>query len=237
MKIEIWSDVMCPFCYIGKRHFEKALEGFPGKADIEVEWKSFQLNPDMETAPGRHINEYLAEKKGWTVEQARQANEYVTGMAAAAGLQYDMDQAVVANSFDAHRMIQLAKSLGKGDIMEENLFRAYFTEGKNIADHHTLTGLAENAGIDREKAAAVLAGDQFQDAVEKDLYEAQQIGVRGVPFFVLNNHYAVSGAQPVEAFTGAITTAWQEWKQGKPLSPDAGENTGKSCPAEGNCQE
>ncbi|PZR28203.1 MAG: disulfide bond formation protein DsbA [Citrobacter freundii] len=235
MKIEIWSDVMCPFCYIGKRHFEKALEAFPGKDDIEVEWKSFQLNPDMETEPGKHINEYLAEKKGWTIEQAKQANEYVTGMAAAAGLQYDMDRAVVANSFDAHRMIQLAKQTGAGDAMEENLFRAYFTEGKNIADHATLIDLAGRAGVDKTRAAEVLNGKDLADAVEKDIYEAQQISVRGVPFFVLNDRYAVSGAQPVEAFAGALETAWKEWKQDRPVLQNLQANDGDACSIDGNC--
>lgn len=235
MKIEIWSDVMCPFCYIGKRHFEKALEAFPGKEDIEVEWKSFQLNPDMETEPGKHINEYLAEKKGWTIEQARQANEYVTGMAAAAGLQYDMDRAVVANSFDAHRMIQLAKQAGVGDAMEENLFRAYFTEGRNIADHATLVELAGRAGVDQTKAAEVLSGKELADAVEQDIYEAQQISVRGVPFFVLNDRYAVSGAQPVEAFAGALETAWKEWKQDRPALQNLQGNDGDTCSIDGNC--
>jgi len=235
MKIEIWSDVMCPFCYIGKRHFEKALEAFPGKDDIEVEWKSFQLNPDMETEPGKHINEYLAEKKGWTIEQAKQANEYVTGMAAAAGLQYDMDRAVVANSFDAHRMIQLAKQSGKGDAMEESLFKAYFTEGRNIADHATLIGLARNAGVDEARAAAVLKGREFADAVEQDVYEAQQISVRGVPFFVLNDRYAVSGAQPAEAFAGALETAWKEWKQNRPALQNLEGDAGETCSIDGNC--
>lgn len=235
MKIEIWSDVMCPFCYIGKRHFEKALEAFPGKNDVEVEWKSFQLNPDMETEPGKHINEYLAEKKGWTVEQAKQANEYVTGMAAAAGLQYDMDRAVVANSFDAHRVIQLAKQAGKGDAMEESLFRAYFTEGRNIADHATLIELAGKAGVDEARAADVLKGKEFADAVEQDIYEAQQISVRGVPFFVLNDRYAVSGAQPVEAFAGALETAWKEWKQDRPALQNLQGNDGDACSIDGNC--
>ena len=226
---------MCPFCYIGKRHFEKALENFPGRNDIEVEWKSFQLNPDMETEPGKHINEYLAEKKGWSIEQARQANEYVTAMAAQAGLQYDMDRAVVANSFDAHRMIQLAKQTGKGDEMEENLFRAYFTEGKNIADHGTLTDLAAAAGVDRSKAEEVLKGRDFTEDVEQDIYESQQIGVRGVPFFVLNGKYAVSGAQPVSAFAGALETAWKEWKEAEPRLDRLAEDEGNTCAVDGNC--
>jgi predicted DsbA family dithiol-disulfide isomerase len=235
MKIEIWSDIMCPFCYIGKRHFEKAMETFAGKEDVQVEWKSFQLNPDMKTEPGKSINEYLAEHKGWSIEQAKQANQYVTGMAAKAGLSYDMDRAVVANSFDAHRVIQLAKSVGKGDEMEERLFKAYFTEGKNIGDQATLAELAADAGIDKQRAEEVLKSREFADAVDQDIYEAQQIRVSGVPFFVLNNRYAVSGAQPAEAFAGALDTAWKEWKQEAPALKNLSENTGDTCSVDGNC--
>lgn len=148
MKVEIWSDVMCPFCYIGKRRFEQALEQFEYSDDIDVEWKSFQLNPSMETDPDKNINEYLAEAKGWSPEQARQMNQRVTDMAAEEGLEYNMDQAVVANSFDAHRLIQFAKKLDKGAEAEEALFRAYFTESKNIADHNTLLKIAEAIGLD-----------------------------------------------------------------------------------------
>jgi len=235
MKVEIWSDVMCPFCYIGKRHFEKALEGFSEHDKIEVEWKSFQLNPDMKTEPGKSINQYLAENKGWTLEQARQANEHVTRMAKEAGLEYNMDRAVVANSFDAHRLVQLAKKSGKGDAMEERLFRAYFTEGKNIADHATLAGLAEEAGLEKEAVERTLAGRDFAAEVEQDIYEARQISVRGVPYFVLNDRYAVSGAQPVETFAGALRAAWKEWEQQNPPLTDLSGNNGETCTVDGNC--
>ncbi|MET0461688.1 MAG: DsbA family oxidoreductase [Chitinophagaceae bacterium] len=235
MKIEIWSDIMCPFCYIGKRHFEKALETFSGKDDVQVEWKSFQLNPDMKTEPGKSLDQYLAEHKGWSIEQAKQAHQYVTGMAAKAGLTYDMDRAVVANSFDAHRLIQLAKASGRGDEMEERLFKAYFTEGKNIGDHATLADLAADAGLDRDRAEEVLKGHDFAEAVDRDIYEAQQIRVSGVPFFVLNNRYAVSGAQPAEAFAGALDQAWKEWKQETPAIQNLSGNTGDTCSVDGNC--
>lgn len=235
MKVEIWSDVMCPFCYIGKRHFEKALEGFPERNRIEVEWKSFQLNPDMKTEPGKSINQYLAENKGWTLEQARQASEHVTRMAKEAGLEYDMDRAVVANSFDAHRLVQLAKKSGKGDAMEERLFKAYFTEGKNIADHVTLAQLAEDTGLEKEAVGRTLAGRDFTGEVEQDIYEARQIGVRGVPYFVFNDRYAVSGAQPVETFAGALRASWKEWEQQNPPLIDFPGNNGETCAVDGNC--
>ncbi len=211
MKVEIWSDVMCPFCYIGKRRFEKALDQFSHKENIEVVWKSFQLNPDMQTQPGKSINQYLAEVKGWSLEQAQQVNAQVTNMAKDAGLDYDLDKAVVANSFDAHRLVQLAKTKGRGDEMEERLFKAYFTEGKNIADPFTLQRLGEDAGLDQGEVEELLASDSFSEMVNQDIYEAQQIGVRGVPYFVLNNRYAVSGAQASETFAGALNQAWAEF--------------------------
>jgi predicted DsbA family dithiol-disulfide isomerase len=209
MKVEIWSDVMCPFCYIGKRKFEQALEQFPGKTAVEVEWKSFQLNPDMKTDPSMNINEYLAEHKGIPVARAKEMNEHVTAMAAEVGLKYDLGRAVVANSFDAHRLSHFAKKHGRQDAMEERLFKAYFTEGKNTADHGTLISLAVEAGLNAEEVRTMLAGTEFSDDVNRDIYEANQVGARGVPFFVFDNKYAVSGAQPSELFLQVLNKVSQ----------------------------
>ncbi|NUN68182.1 MAG: DsbA family oxidoreductase [Bacteroidetes bacterium] len=204
MKVEIWSDVMCPFCYIGKRHFEAALQEFPGRGSVTVEWKSFQLNPGMVTDPSRNINQYLAEIKGISLEQAQAMNARVTEMAKDAGLTYDFDKAIVANSFDAHRLSHFAKRFGTQDEVEERLFRAYFTEGKNTADHDTLVQLAADAGLDADAVRTMLAGKDFAEDVERDIYEAQQVGARGVPFFVFDEKYAVSGAQPVRLFVQVL---------------------------------
>lgn len=200
MKVEIWSDVMCPFCYIGKRRFEQALQQFPDKEHVEIEWKSFQLNPDMVTDPDKNINQFLAEHKGISIAQAKQMNDRVTDMAREVGLHYDFDKAIVANSFDAHRLSHFAKKQGKQDAIEERLFKAYFTEGKNTADHGMLIQLAEEAGLNPDETRMMLAGNEFADAVNNDIYQAHQVGARGVPFFVFDNKYAVSGAQPVEVF-------------------------------------
>ncbi len=210
MKVEIWSDIMCPFCYIGKRRFEKALADFPQRDKIEVEWKSFQLNPGLNAPAGQNIHEYLSETKGWSLDYARQVNSQVANMAMEEGLTYDFDKAVVANSFDAHRLIQLAKSQGKGDAMEELLFKAYFTEGKNIADPATLLDLGLTAGLEKEAIKTMLDSNGYADAVENDIYESQQIGVRGVPYFVFNDKYAVYGAQASETFLGALKKSWSE---------------------------
>ncbi len=219
MDVEIWSDIMCPFCYIGKRKFEHALNQFPHKDLVNVVWKSFQLNPDMQTEPGKNINQYLAEIKGWSLDEAKRMNDRVTAMAQEVGLSYDFDKAVVANSFDAHRLIQLAKQNGLGDEIEERLFRAYFTEGRDTSDHATLIELGSEIGLDATAIEQMLTSSQFAEAVHRDVYEAQQVGARGVPFFVLNRRYAVSGAQQPETFLGALTTAWSEWEKANPAIP------------------
>jgi predicted DsbA family dithiol-disulfide isomerase len=200
MKIEIWSDVMCPFCYIGKRQFEKALQQFERKDEVEITWKSFRLNPAMKTDPQKNINQYLAEIKGWTIDHAKSLNDRVTQMAAGVGLKYDFDKAVVANSSNAHRLIQLAKKHHTADLVEENLFNAYFTLGKNIDDIDTLIQIGIAAGIDAVEVKTVLASASLSDEVEADEQEAREIGVTGVPFFVADRKFAISGAQPAEAF-------------------------------------
>ncbi|MBP7557094.1 MAG: DsbA family oxidoreductase [Chitinophagaceae bacterium] len=213
MKVEIWSDVMCPFCYIGKRRFEKALAAFPARDQVQVEWKSFQLAPGLKTEKGQSLDQYLAVSKGWSLEQARQANEQVTAMAAGEGLSYHLDKAIVANSFDAHRLIQLGKAYNRGSDVEEALFHAYFTEGKDIADANTLQQLGVAAGLPETAVADLLQSNAYAEAVEKDIYESRQIGVKGVPFFVLNDKYAVTGAQAAETFAGALNRAFSEWEK------------------------
>ncbi len=228
MKVEIWSDVMCPFCYIGKRKFEAALEQFEHKDNIEVVWKSFQLQPDLVTDPNKTTLQHLAESKGWTMDYTQQVTAQVVQMAKESGLNYDFDKAVVANSFDAHRVAQYAKTQGKGDAMEEQLFKAYFIEGKNTADHTTLTELAVAIGLDETEVQKVLASTLYADAVHQDIYESQQIGVRGVPYFVLGNKYAVSGAQASETFLGALQKAWSETQPADTIE-------GAVCTPDGEC--
>lgn len=210
MNIEIWSDVMCPFCYIGKRRFEEALSEFTHKNDVTVEWKSFQLNPHLKTDPSISIHDYLAEAKGWQPEYARQLNDQVTDMAAQVGLEYNMDNAVVANSFNAHHLLQLAKQHNLGDEAEEALFKAYFTLGRNIDDLETLVELAESIGLNPEEAKEILSGDTLKDAVYADLREAQELGINAVPFFVINRKYAVAGAQPAAVFLEALNQVQQD---------------------------
>jgi protein disulfide-isomerase len=204
MKIEIWSDIMCPFCYIGKRHLETALSQFPDQ-HFEIEWKSFQLDPTIVPQPGKNVYEYLAERKGMSVEESKQMHAGVVARAAEVGLDYHFDKAVISNSFDAHRLIQLAKTKGLGDAIEETFFKAYFTEGRDLNDKDTLMELCVGIGLNALDVKEVLEDkNQFANAVRSDISEAQQIGVRGVPFFVFDRKYAISGAQPIEHFEQTI---------------------------------
>ncbi|OIN58481.1 DsbA family oxidoreductase [Arsenicibacter rosenii] len=234
MEVEIWSDVMCPFCYIGKRKFEQALSQFPQRDQVKITWKSFLLNPDMQTDPDKTIHEYLAENKGWSVDQAKAIGAQVTEMAREVGLTYDFDRAVVANAINAHRVIQLAKTNGLGDAIEERLFRAYFTEGRNIDDFDTLIELATEIGLAKDDVEAVLTSDRFMEEVQREVYEAQQVGARGVPFFVLNRRYAVSGAQQTPTFLNALQTAWSEWEKTQP-KPVILNDDASTCTPEDGC--
>lgn len=235
MQIEIWSDVVCPFCYIGKRKLEKAIEKFPFKDKIEIEWKSFQLNPDQETNPYISTLEHLAQSKGWSMEQTREITSNVVNMAAAQGLEFDFDKAVVANTKNAHRLIHLAKESGKGDAMKERLLSAYFSEGKNVDDFPTLVSLGKEVGLDQSKIEAMLESDQFQEAVDHDIYESRQLGVKGVPFFVLDRKFGISGAQPDEVFDQTLEKAWAEFAKSNPILDMAGSPDGDSCDVDGNC--
>lgn len=234
MKVDIWSDVRCPFCYIGKRKFENALSQFEHKDQVEVEWHSFELDPNIKTDTSTDINTYLAKIKGQPLEWAQQMNQHVTGIAREVGIEFNIDKSVIANSFNAHRLIQLANSKGLGATAEEALFKAHFTDGKNIDDLDTLVSLATEIGLDAQEATTVLSGDAFTQKVREDEAIAQNIGINGVPFFVLNNKYGVSGAQAPETFLDALNKAWEAHRQEQPQIT-MNENTGDTCDLEGNC--
>jgi len=235
MKIEIWSDVMCPFCYIGKRNFETALAQFPDKEHIEVVWKSFQLDPTIPEVAHETQEEYLVKRKGMSVEQVKGMLENVTQSAKQVGLDYHLDKSVVVNSQKAHQLIQFAKTKGLGDEAEERLFKAFFTEGKSIADIETLTQLGKEIGLDETELQTAFTDDKYAYLVKQDIQEAQQIGVRGVPFFVIDRKYAISGAQPAEAFLQNLEKAFPEWRKLNPES-QLEITEGQSCTTDGKCE-
>jgi predicted DsbA family dithiol-disulfide isomerase len=226
MKVEIWSDIMCPFCYIGKRNFEAALKEFEAKNEIEIEWKSFQLDPTIPKSFENKVStyEYLAERKGMPLERSKELHDNIVETARKVGLTYNFEKAVVANSFDAHKLIQLAKTKGLGDAAEESLFKAYFTDGKDMSEHSTLVQLGKEIGLNEEDVMYALASEEFEAKVNFDVSEGNQLGVTGVPFFVFDRKYAVSGAQPIETFLNALKQSHAESK-----------NEGTTCAPGGGC--
>lgn len=230
MKVEIWSDVVCPFCYIGKRKFEKALEGFEAKEKVEIVWRSFQLDPEMEYVPGQSVHEYLGKRKGGSAAEGKRMNDAMTAMAKEVGLEYDFDKAIITNTLDAHRLIHLAKEYGLQGQMKERLFKAYYTEGKNVGDIDTLVQLGEEVGLPSDTVRSMLQSDTYRQEVKGDQYMAAQVGARGVPFFVFNDKYAVSGAQPPEVFAQVLDKVWEEEKP--QVMGEAGEGF---CTIDGNC--
>ena len=215
MKVEIWSDVVCPFCYIGKRKFEAALDKFPHKDKIEIEWKSYQLSPKIKTEPSKNIHQYLAEHKGIRLDEAKIMNDEVARMAAENGLTYNFDKVVVANSFMAHRFTHFSKQYAKQNEAEELLFRAYFVEGKNIDDINTLAELGGKIGLNANTVKETLKTTMFSDDVHMDIYEASEVGAQGVPFFVFDNKYAISGAQDTAVFLKTLERSFQEHVPGE----------------------
>jgi len=210
MKVEIWSDVVCPFCYIGKRKFEQALGQFAHRDDVQIEWKSFELTPDFQPLPGESIHASLAKKKGVPEAEGRRMNDHMALIAKEVGLDYNFEQAIPANTFLAHQLIHFAAHHGQQGAMKERLFAAYYLEGQNVGEIDTLARLAAEIGLSADEARHALLAGTYAGEVRRDEYEAQQIQVRGVPFFVFDDKYAVSGAQPSEVFAEVLGTVWAE---------------------------
>jgi predicted DsbA family dithiol-disulfide isomerase len=212
MKIEIWSDIACPFCYIGKRKLEKAIQKLPDSSSIQIEWKSFQLNPDLQTNENQNTLTYLSQTKGWSKEQTLQMTAQVAAMGREEGLNFDFEHTLVVNTKQAHRLLHLAKETGHQDQLKERLLKAYFSEGKNVDDTATLLQLAEEVGLNKHSAEATLSSEKYTDALEQDTYESRLIGVQGVPFFVFDRKFGISGAQPDEVFDQTLKQALDEEK-------------------------
>lgn len=204
MNIEIWSDIACPFCYIGKRHLEQALEQLP-KLDVNITWKSFELDPNAPVNSDLDIYDTLAKKYGKDRNWAMQMNANMVNMASRAGLHFDMDNVKPTNTFNAHQIIHLAKKEGKQDEMKEALLSGYFSEGKHVGDTETLVDLAGKTGLNKQEVGKVLKNNSYSNRVVKDVEEAHSLGVQGVPFFYIDGKYGLSGAQPVEVFVEALT--------------------------------
>jgi len=208
VQVDIWSDIVCPWCYIGKRRFERALAAFPHKAEVEVRHRAFQLNPAADPVTTGSRMEMLKGKYRLTDDQIATMDERMEQLAAEEGLAYNLRDTVVGNTQDAHRLVQLARTQGREDAMLERLYGAYFTEGRSIFGETALVALAAEAGLDAGEARAMLRSEDFREAVAADARTASDLGATGVPFFVLASRYGVSGAQASEVFADALANAW-----------------------------
>jgi predicted DsbA family dithiol-disulfide isomerase len=206
--VEIWSDIACPWCYIGKRRFEAALEQFEHRDDVNVTWRSFELDPGAPPERTGDRAERLAEKYGMTVEQAREAEQRLTGVAADEDLPFRFDIARSGTTFDGHRLVHLAQTHGVQDEMKERLLRAYFTEGELMSDHDTLVRLAAEVGLDEQEVRELLAGDRYADEVRADERTAGELGIGAVPTFVVDRKLGASGAQPPDALLDLLRQGW-----------------------------
>lgn len=207
MRIDIWSDYVCPFCTIGERHLALALEQFEGRDEVEIVWRSFELSPDAPKNPQGLMVDELVRLKGGTKASSETNLEGLAARAKNAGLNFNWQEAVLANTRDAHRVGKLAQENGVGPAWGAALKTGFFSEGKNVADHDVLRQVGTSIGLQREDIHRVLASEEFDEEVQDDINLAGRIGIQGVPFFVLDNHLAVSGAQPVEMFVQALHQA------------------------------
>ena len=235
MQVDIWSDVVCPWCYIGKRRFEAALADFAHRDEVEITWRSFELDP---TAPPERTGDYasrLARKYGMSHDRAMASLHHMTDVAAEEGLEFDFARTRSGSTFDAHRLIHLAHASGGAELqgqVKERLLRAYFSEGEPIGDRDTLVRLAGEAGLDEAEVKDALAGDAFADHVRADEAAAEELDVTGVPYFLIDRKFAVSGAQSVEVFTRVLDRAWAK---SQPVIEVVDGVDGQSCEDDGTC--
>lgn len=210
MKIEIWSDIFCPFCYIGKRRFENALNKFENKEEVEVLFRSFELNPNAEKVNTNNIHEAIADKYGITLDEARANNENIIKQAKSLGLDYNFDGLVLTNSFDAHRLIHFAKDFEKNNEITEALFKAYFIDSKNISDFNVLGDIAKSVGLNKDEVIKVLNSDRYKKEVREDEALARSYSITSVPTFIINNKFIISGAQSEDVFLMALNKSYAE---------------------------
>ncbi len=210
MKVEIWSDVVCPWCYVGKRNLEAALAEFPHADEVTVEWRSFELDASTPQQMDLSMDEVLQRKYGMSPDEATAANRQMTELAAKVGLEYHLDNVQIGNTFDAHRLIHLADTQGLGGAMKERLLAAYFTEGRSVSDPAELADLGVEVGLDRTRVDAVMAGDEFGAEVRADEAQAVELGCTGVPFFVVDGKFGIPGAQPPDVLLRLLNRVWDK---------------------------
>lgn len=235
LSVDVWSDVACPWCYVGKRRLEAALAEFPHASQVDVTWHAFELDPSAPATQPADVTlaKLLSKKYGMSPQEAERMMASTADVGKADGLDLRFDKVRSGNTSDAHRLIRLAKQHGKQGEMKERLFRAYFTEGAAVGEHGVLQKLGEELGLPAQEVTDMLASDQYVAEVRADEDDAAAAGIRGVPFYVFGHKYAVSGAQPKELFLSALAKAWNEAPAAEPVASagDARCEPGASCPS------
>ncbi|MFJ5767390.1 DsbA family protein [Lysinibacillus sp. NPDC093210] len=233
MKIEIWSDYVCPFCYIGKKQLEKAIQDTGFEGQVELVYKSYQLDPTTPEDTNESVYESLAKKYSMTLDKAKEMTQGVTARAKEVGLNYNFDKMKTENTLKAHRLVKWAEQQGDATALVEALLHGHFIEAKRISHDDVLVSIAEQVGLNRDDVLKVLDSNEFKADVEADIQEGLQLGVKGVPFFVLNRKYGISGAQPQEVFENTLRKVAEEEGLQPALkmegSGDAGVCTDESC--------
>jgi predicted DsbA family dithiol-disulfide isomerase len=239
MKIEVWTDIMCPYCYIGKIHYEKALQQFDHADEVELEWKAFQLNPNLpDKGNGYPVKEYLTKTAGYPEESVNQMFEGIKRLADSAGVSFNLPNAVAANTRDAHRLIKLAAEKGKDSFVLQKLSKAYFEEARDYSDLELLVSIGKEAGLEEGSIRRMLDSDDYLYEIKQDMQEAANLGFDTVPTFLVDRKQAIVGSEPVALFLKVLNKAHDEWKSRteKEKSPELEVTTGKSCNADGMCE-
>ncbi|KRK58075.1 DSBA oxidoreductase [Fructilactobacillus fructivorans] len=233
MEVQVWSDIACPFCYIGRAHFKQALADFDHKDDVEVHYNSFELDTTASGEP-ETMADHMSKEKGMSKEKVDEFLSTITELAKETGLKMDTSKIKVVNTLKAYRLLHFAETKGKESELMDKLFEAYFADGLNVDDNAVLTDLAMSVGLNQDEVKSVLDSDKFKNDVRADEAAAQQVGINGVPFYVFNKKYAVSGAQPFKVFKSALDKAWDSFKPIEMVGGDDDQSKGANCEG-GSC--
>lgn len=237
MKIEVWTDIMCPYCYIGKIHYEKALQQFDHADEVELEWKAFQLNPNLpDKGQGYPVKEYLVNSVGYPEEGIESMFSNIRKLADHAGVPFNLPNSVAANTRDAHRLIKLAATKGLDSVVVGKLGKAYFEEAKDYSDWELLVSIGKEAGLEEEEVRRMLESDDFTYEITQDMQEAANLGFDTVPTFLMDRRQAIIGSEPVDMFVKVLNKAYDDWKNRTEKEKELEITIGKSCSADGTCE-
>ncbi|MBK5196222.1 MAG: DsbA family oxidoreductase [Proteiniphilum sp.] len=237
MKVEVWTDIMCPYCYIGKIHYEKALKQFEHADEVELEWKAFQLNPDLpDKGNGYPVNEYLTRTAGLSEEKVKNMHEAIKLLADNIDVPFNLPNAIAANTRDAHRLIKLAATKGLDSAVLQRISKAYFEEARDYSDWGLLLTIGTDAGLEESEILAMLNSDDYLYEIKQDIQEMANLGFDTVPTFLMDRRQAIIGSEPVDLFLKVLKKAHADWKNRREEEGELVVTKGKSCSADGVCE-